>query len=83
MFSYRGDKDSANSKRIKRIHSIFHAKVMAFSFVGIKGVVTSLGITGVKADTLVHNAVTGVLAFTPKPTCRLITPFHEKMGGIE
>ena len=56
---------------------------MAFSFVGIKGVVTSLGITGVKADTLVHNAVTGVLAFTPKPTCRLITPFHEKKGGIE
>ena len=38
----------------------------AFSFAGVKGV---------KVDTFVQDAIVEVSAFTPKPTCRLITPF--------
>lgn len=48
----------------------FHLKVLEESPLRF----APLRIEGVKADTLVQDVVAGVLALTPKPTCRLITP---------
>ena len=48
----------------------FHLKVLEESPLRF----APLRVEGVKADTLMHNIIAGVLALTPKPTCRLITP---------